>query len=428
MSSNADEASPASRAGDEKVSDVESSPTLVPKVLKSAEPDLEVVVGQGDDMRTYHHHSILLASYSDYVDTMLSVPMREQETRRITFPDITPKNWEKILMMHQLNGRRNLGSFLNKEEAPVLLPLLDKYQFNDVLGACDALLADMFGRNLRKHSDNNTTTSGDLANAIAIAQAAHGLNPSSMELTRPKIAEFAVEKLQDMPTSLSSNDVEVLLLLVDDGNDALKNFIEIVNDDNDFITLKASAPTTTQPAFPIAVERLKQLLDRHISDPNKTREIIKGPSFADRLRLRTLQLSEQEEMVKRLVVKRLRVDAPPGKSWPGITGEYVRKDAGEIAMATFGKIAASKKYCYITQYLTEDGRLRTITIASCDLFGRAWIMTDNPFNILFHWENEFGSPIPPKYGWKKFRVSQPTSSSVEGDGPTLHYNIESRAY
>ena len=101
MSSNADEASPAPRTGDELSEmanlQLESSPTLVPKVLKSAEPDLEVVVGQGDDMRTYHHHSVLLASYSDYVDTMLSVPMREQETRRITFPDITPANWDKIM-------------------------------------------------------------------------------------------------------------------------------------------------------------------------------------------------------------------------------------------------------------------------------------------------------------------------------------------
>ena len=98
--SNAGDAS-APRTGDELSEmanlQLESSPTLVPKVLKSAEPDLEVVVGQGDEMRTYHHHSILLASYSDYVDTMLSVPMREQETRRITFPDITPANWDKIM-------------------------------------------------------------------------------------------------------------------------------------------------------------------------------------------------------------------------------------------------------------------------------------------------------------------------------------------
>lgn len=326
-------------------------------------------------------------------------------------------------MMHQLNGRRNLLSFLNKEEAPVLLPFLDKYQFNDVLGACDALLADMFGRHLRQRSDDNNMTSGDLANAIAIAQAAHGLNSSSMDLTRPKIAEFAVEKLKDMPTSLSSNNVEVLLSLIDDGNDALKDFIEIVSDDNDFTTLKP-----TQPECPIAVERLKQLLDRHISDPNETREIIKGPSFANRLRLRTLQLSEQEDMVKRLVVKRLRVDAPPEYHNLHISGEYVRKKAGvDIKIAHMGKVAGAKRFCYINQYMSEDARLITTTISAIDLFGRAWIMTDNPFRILLFWESEFGSPIPPKYGWKKFKTPfTRDSSSAEGDGPSLHYTIEHR--
>jgi len=326
-------------------------------------------------------------------------------------------------MMHQLNGRRNLLSFLNKEEAPVLLPFLDKYQFNDVLGACDALLADMFGRHLRQRSDDNNMTSGDLANAIAIAQAAHGLNPSSMELTRPKIAEFAVEKLEVMPTSMSSNDVEVLLSLVDDGNDSLKDFIEIAKDDNDWMTL-----TTTQPGSPIAVKRLKEQLDRHISDPHKMREMIKEPSFANRLRLRTLQLSEQDDMVKRLVVKRLRVDVPPEYHDLHISGEYVRKKAGvDIQIAHMGMVAGAKRYCYINQYMSQNARLITTTISAIDLFGRAWIMTDNPFRILLFWESEFGSPIPPKYGWKRFKTPfTHGSSSVEGDGPSLHYTIEHR--
>ena len=410
------------------------------KSLKSAEPDLEVVVGQGNDTRTYQHHAIIVASYSDYIDTMLSVPMREQETRRITFPDITPADWENIMMMHQINGRRDLKSFMNKEEAPILLPLLDKYQFNDALGACDASLANMFSGWIY-----DALTAGDLQNAIGVAQAAHGLNATSMEKSKRKMAKFAIEKLQDMPSSLTAENAKILLSLlveVDDDNDdnvrALANFIEIANN-GDMVPSKPLGKQTNLGS------RISDGMFWHIEkDVQQMRRMIRETDFAERLRMRTLQLSEQDDMMRRLVVKRLRVDAAPGESDGElnlVTGDYVRKDTTvEGFVSKMGKIAGAKRYCYTKHYTTEDGDAMKIIIEPYDLLGTKWVMTDyeiaddddpiSTFEFLFFWENEFGSLLPPKYGWKRASRGEDDdpNSIFDSNNPILHYNIESRTW
>jgi len=424
-------------ADDGDPSSSSASPLGGCKSLKSAEPDLEVVVGRGDSMRTYHHHSVLLASYSDYIDAMLATPMREKETRRITFPDVAPADWEKVLLMHQLDGRRDLRSFLNRDEAPVLLPLLDKYQFNHVLGACDALLADLFGRWRRSE-----LTAGDLSNAIALAQAAHGLRATRMELARPQMAAFAAEKLDVMPTSLSTADVEVLLTLIDEGNAALERFAEIANGE-----VGVHSPNTSPPELLARIIRRLGLETRRerTEFSNKIKEITKNPGFADRLRMRTLQLSEQDDMMKRLVVKRLRVDASTelDADLNIVVGDYARKDTGvEGLVAKWGKIAGAKKHCYTKHYTSEDGDAKRIVVEACDLFGTAWVMSDcfidaqdgHGFSgrFLFFWESEFGSLLPPKYGWRKAQTvglgGKFPNSIFDDDNPTLHYNIESRTW
>ena len=420
-----------------------SEPILGGKSLKSAEPDLKVVVGQGDSsgddhaMRTYQHHSVLLASYSDYVDTMLSVPMREREMRRITFPDITPANWEKLMMMHQINGRRNLKSFLNKDEAPVLLPLLDKYQFNDALGACDDLLAIMFSGWIY-----DQLTAGDLQNAIAVAQAAHGLNAACMEKCKPKMAAFAIEKLQDMPTSLTADNVKTLLSLVqDDDKDsvlALANFIEIATNGNVVPTKPLGKQTNLNSKI------MNGMLWHIERDIQQIRRMVGETNFAERLRMRTLQLGEQDDMMRRLVVKRLLVEPPPGELGDDlnlVTGDYVRKDATvDGFLSKLGKIAGAKRYCYTKHYTSEDGDAMKIIIEPYDLLGTKWVMVEcdlpdddddgSTFDFLFFWENDFGSLLPPKYGWKRASCDDDTDPSLIFDtgNPILHFNIESRTW
>ena len=64
----------------------------------TAEPDLKVVVGAGDDTVTKWYYSQTLASKSKYIDTVLSTPMSESQTKTISFPDIQPNIWDKMML------------------------------------------------------------------------------------------------------------------------------------------------------------------------------------------------------------------------------------------------------------------------------------------------------------------------------------------
>ena len=52
----------------------EEDTTNIERKLKSSEPDLEVVVGA--EQNVLWHYSVILVSYSDYIETMLSAGMK----------------------------------------------------------------------------------------------------------------------------------------------------------------------------------------------------------------------------------------------------------------------------------------------------------------------------------------------------------------
>ena len=70
------------------------------KKLRSSEPDLKVILGSsdGDDAESIQwHYSQELSSKSKYIDAMLSTPMKEADELTISFPDITPDTWQKMM-------------------------------------------------------------------------------------------------------------------------------------------------------------------------------------------------------------------------------------------------------------------------------------------------------------------------------------------
>ena len=67
------------------------------KKLRSSEPDLKVILGSGDDQSILWYHSPTLAAKSNYIDTMLAVPMKERNEHVISFPDITTETWEQMM-------------------------------------------------------------------------------------------------------------------------------------------------------------------------------------------------------------------------------------------------------------------------------------------------------------------------------------------
>ena len=64
-------------------------------------PDLKIIVGSKDNQQIFYHHALVLAVHSDYVDAMLANEWTGSESRELTFPDIDPAVWEKMLALLQ---------------------------------------------------------------------------------------------------------------------------------------------------------------------------------------------------------------------------------------------------------------------------------------------------------------------------------------
>ena len=139
------------------------------KKLRSSEPDLKVIIGSdeaeeaaegadadgkasagGEDdgaekkqpfVVTKWYHSPSLAAKSKYVDALLAAPMKESESRTITFPDISPETWE--LMMKFIDDPVASRSMTAQDVAKVA-KFYDKYEFTSGTSLCDAILEEYF--------------------------------------------------------------------------------------------------------------------------------------------------------------------------------------------------------------------------------------------------------------------------------------------
>ena len=105
--------------------------------LKSYTPDLEVIVGDGDaenEKKSFMYHGAILANASEYIDTMLSLPMKEQQTRSISFPDIQPEEWlqwTQYVLVPAAAVEFNLFHIddVDNKNAINVIQFYDKYQF-----------------------------------------------------------------------------------------------------------------------------------------------------------------------------------------------------------------------------------------------------------------------------------------------------------
>jgi len=77
------------------------------KLRSVSAPDLKIIVGNDGDQQSFYYHSLLLAFHSDYVDAMLASPWTESKSRELTFPDIHPTVWKKMLafLLDPMKGR-----------------------------------------------------------------------------------------------------------------------------------------------------------------------------------------------------------------------------------------------------------------------------------------------------------------------------------
>jgi len=105
-----------------------------PKRLRSADPDVKVIVGE----KTFLHYSTLLCNCSDYFDAMLSSEMKEGQTKIIKFPDKDPTEWEQV---YQFIGSP-AATDLNEENLSMLVPWFSELRMVEWLSRSDRVLKD----------------------------------------------------------------------------------------------------------------------------------------------------------------------------------------------------------------------------------------------------------------------------------------------
>lgn len=374
---------------------------ILPRPLKSCEPDLSVIVGQ---VVTYHHHAAVLASYSDYIDTMLSTPMQERQSRTIRFPDIRPKTWEKIMQMHQIGGASVLSESLSTDATFFLevLPILDEYAFTQAVKVCDDMLQRYFER---INSGGFFGTAAILIQSIDLAKLSCNLN---LSLSRSAVVAFVKSQLQIMPTKLDEEKVRELLFLVKGEDEILRSVATVVHGSD---------------ASDKSLEDIRDI-------------VLHNGAFAGRFRTKALQLDEQDDMTRHLQIKYCTITTSP-EGMHDLVGRYTRHI---ISRSGIEAGRAAMKYFYHRTYEDEDsGQRRRIVIEALDPFGEEWSISDvlsseeevafsnnvslrTETKVLFTWKSSFGSLLPPRFGW----VSASSSEvMICKSPPTLDYDIVS---
>jgi hypothetical protein len=79
-----------------------------------------------------------MATWSNYIDGMLSSNMKEGQTKKITFPEIAHSEWEAMVMYLEPGA----GEILHVDEAKRLAKWYDKYEFQTGLAMCDRVIHD----------------------------------------------------------------------------------------------------------------------------------------------------------------------------------------------------------------------------------------------------------------------------------------------
>lgn len=118
------------------------------KRLKCSEPDLKVIVGSEGAEKTFLYHSIGMATCSDYIDALLASPMKESQTRVISFPDIEPDDWLKMIEFMEDPFR---AKEMTIDSAVKFAPIYDKYGFHKGIDVCSRILISALDHSYLPH-------------------------------------------------------------------------------------------------------------------------------------------------------------------------------------------------------------------------------------------------------------------------------------
>lgn len=342
--------------------------------LKSRDTDLEIAVGPEGEV--FHCHSVIMASYSEYIDSMLSSPMKESTTMSISFPDIEPQLWKKMMKFLEPGGSRDTSL----ADISEMLPVFDEYRFGIALATIDNVYADY----LEMYRNRSISS---LNKSIPLL---------SYQYELPRSKEMAVEYVRKIFTEriglgeLEDQDLRALLPMIHRDEEALREIFSFL-----FGMDKASKMELAEMVEKSAVE-----------------------SFAASFRTRCNQVYEQIDLVRNLNVKEITVDFSGVES---INGEYQR-GYSMARRSRDGAMCATFSRSFQWNSVASVAIIRAL-----DPFGKKWQIgitahgDEENEEVIYEWECDYSSLVPPKYGW---RVVDETYEPA----PKLRYYCDSRSY
>lgn len=111
------------------------------------EPDVLVVVGDGEDRREFPCYKAILCLASEVFDVMLFHEMKEQRESVIKLRDKDPPEWE--LFYAFIDPETARFQELNKENVMILLPWFHEYRMMSLVEQCDEIIEHMASKFIR---------------------------------------------------------------------------------------------------------------------------------------------------------------------------------------------------------------------------------------------------------------------------------------
>lgn len=129
-----------------------------PKRIRSAEPDVKVIVGG----EAFYHYGVLLSLASEYFDSMLSSDMIEGETKVVEVPDKDPKEWRQLFQFFDSRTSAPGGELTEEDYRYIkLLPWFSELRIKEGLNHCDVILKDRILKNKMKKGSELKITVGN---------------------------------------------------------------------------------------------------------------------------------------------------------------------------------------------------------------------------------------------------------------------------
>jgi len=359
---------------DEEHTSPQFTTSILTRRLKSfPPPNLEVLVGP--NQQPFRYHAFILASQSDYVDTLLSSPaaMNERNQMRITFPEIEVQTWEKMVGLLEPGGLRPYPKLKDLAE---ILPLYDKYQFKSGVKICDEMMFGILSTILEIQSFSYGCLDEENLVMKLVVQC--------YEMNLPKTKDMSVKFARMRLNWLRSCKEEViadLLPLLENDDDTLRSMVFTLHGKN---------------CRGMTIDEVR----------NETKKVNFGKRCIDMCR----QICEVDEQIKQMGrVKKISVSCNIHNAAYGYYEQFESKkiyNSSIFPSASEDHEGGAMKYVW-----RKDEDRKRFLIESADVFGNVWEMTcitisdddesASSRNVLYRWEGSRSSVVPPKQGWRR---------------------------